>query len=541
MAQEHADIIYSGGTILPLTGCDATLEAVAVKDGVILACGSRADVEKLAGPDTERVDLAGSTMLPGFYDAHSHFVEVGTGRLIYSNVNCPPYGPVERIQDVLDILREKAERTPKGKSVIGAGYDQNIIAEHRHLTRVDLDQVSTEHPVICDYVTSHFMYVNSMALRIAGIDRNTPDPQGGVIRRDEQGEPTGVLEETAVDLIWYKDELGFLGTRDEKIRGLKEATDYYAARGYTTANQGLVGDAEIMQEGEKQGYLGIRCTLWSAPEPAAKYAKENVKSEGNMFFMTGGKEFQDGSIGCGTAYLTKPYYTKLPDRSADYCGSPVWSREELTELVKKVHNAGAQMHIHCNGDAAIDDVLYAYEQAQLENPCPDPRHVVVHAQMSRMDQLEKMKELGVTPTFYVPTLYPNGDIFESTYLGPERCEHVDPIKTAMDMGLHPTVHTDCPVMPPDPLTSIWTAVTRKAKSGAVIGQTERLSVYEALLASTINAAYQSKQEDLVGTIEPGKWADFVVLDRNPLQVDADDIPNLKILKTIVGGRCVYQA
>lgn len=179
------------------------------------------------------------------------------------------------------------------------------------------------------------MYVNSMALRIAGIDRNTPDPQGGVIRRDEQGEPTGVLEETAVDLIWYKDELGFLGTRDEKIRGLKEATDYYAARGYTTANQGLVGDAEIMQEGEKQGYLGIRCTLWSAPEPAAKYAKENVKSEGNMFFMTGGKEFQDGSIGCGTAYLTKPYYTKLPDRSADYCGSPVWSREELTELVKR--------------------------------------------------------------------------------------------------------------------------------------------------------------------------------------------------------------
>lgn len=541
MGEEYASTIYYNGTIIPMTGRGNTVEAVAAAGERILACGSWRELEQYVGPKTKKVDLGGATMLPGFYDAHSHFAETGTGRLIYLNLNCAPFGEMVNIEDCLTALIRKAEGLPEGKSVIGSGYNNDAILEKRHLTRHDLDLVSTEHPVIVDHVTSHFMYVNSKALEIAGITKDTPDPQGGRIQRGEDGGPNGILEENATDLIWFKEELGFLGTREEKIRGLENASDYYASMGYTTANQGSLGGVDILEEGLAGGYLKIRCVLWCPVDQVVEYHEKGIQPSSNMITLAGGKAFQDGSIQCGTAYLTKPYYTTIPGHTADYCGMHIWDKEELAEMVKKVHNAGQQMHIHCNGDAAIDEVLYAYEQAQRENPRPDPRHVVVHAQAARLDQLQKMKELGVVPTFYVPAIQMCGDEQVSTYLGPKRCEHYNPIKTAMDMGLRPTLHTDCPVMPPDPLKSIQTAVTRQSKSGQVIGPDERLDVYEALLASTVYGAYQNHEENCKGSLEPGKLADFVILDRNPLEVDPQELSKLKVLSTIVGDREVYRA
>ncbi len=215
-------------------------------------------------------------------------------------------------------------------------------------------------------------------------------------------------------------------------------------------------------------------------------------------------------------------------------------QEELTDWVRKVHNAGKPMHIHCNGDGAIDEVLNAYEQVQKENPKEDIRHVLVHAQATRIDQLERMKELKVIPSFYVPAIYLAGDEQYSTYLGPERCNTYNPIKTALKMGLHPTFHTDCPVMPADPLMSLQTAVTRKTKSGKVIGEEECLTVYEALLCSTLYSAYQNHEEDVKGSLEVGKFADFVVLDRNPLDTSAEELSGIRVLKTIVSDKVVYE-
>lgn len=536
----YADTIYFNGDVIPMTDPLERKTALAVKDGKIIAVGNDEEMKQYGAFATKWVDLKGQCLIPGFYDAHSHFVEVGTGKLIYENLNSPPYGNVHEVKDCLDILKEKSEKALSGNSIIGAGYDHNAVKEKRHLSKKDLDQVSTENPVIVDHVTSHFMYVNTKALEIAGINKDTPDPIGGHIQKDANGEPNGILEENAVDLIWNNEELSFLGTREEKIRGLELASDYYAEHGYTTANQGSLGGVDILEEGLERGFLKIRCVLWCPPNQIVEYEEKGVVSHSDMIVLGGGKEFQDGSIQCGTAYLTKPYYTQINGHSKEYCGEHIWKQEELTDWVRKVHNAGKPMHIHCNGDAAIDEVLNAYEQAQKENPKEDIRHVLVHAQATRMDQLERMKELNVIPSFYVPAIYLAGDEQYSTYLGPERCNTYNPIKTALKMGLHPTFHTDCPVMPADPLMSLQTAVTRKTKSGKVIGEEECLTIYEALLCSTLYSAYQNHEEDVKGSLEVGKFADFVVLDRNPLDTPAEELSGIQVLKTIVSDKVIYE-
>ncbi len=541
MKSISAETIYYNGVVIPMTGERVRANSIAVANGRIIDVGDYQEIKNYGDFTTSWIDLNEKCVLPGFCDAHSHFVEVGTGKLIYENLNCPPYGKAYTIEDCQELLKKRAEGILPGKSIIGSGYDHNAIKEKRHLTRTDLDAVSKVNPVIVDHVTSHFMYVNSKALEIAGIDKDTPNPQGGVIQRNSDGEPNGVLEENAVDLIWNKEELGFLGTREEKIRGLEAASDYYAKHGYTTGNQGSLGGIDILEEGLERGYLKIRCVLWCPPEQIEEYYKKGIVSHSDMITLGGGKEFQDGSIQCGTAYLTEPYYTQISGHSKDYCGTCIWGQEELNELVRKVHNVGQQMHIHCNGDAAIDQVLNAYEQVQKENPQKDLRHVLVHAQMTRIDQLERMRKLKVIPSFYVPSIYGAGDEQYSTYLGKERCELYNPIKTAFDMGLKPTFHTDCPVMPADPFMSLQTAVMRKTKTGKVLGEKERLTVYEGLLCSTLYSAYQHHEENIKGSLEKGKFADFVVIDRNPLEILPEEISKIKVLKTIVGNRVVYQS
>lgn len=535
-----ADTIYYGGVIRTMTGPDHTIEAVAVKDGNILSCGSRESVMQFSGEKTRMVCLNGYTMIPGFYDAHSHFQEAGVGLLNYVYLRCPPFGTFRTVEECIIKLQEEIKTLPEGKTLIGAGYDNCGIAEKRHLNRHDLDRVSTERPVIVDNYTSHSIYLNSKALSMLGITRDTPDPDGGVIYRDEDGEPNGILGEMAVMQVWNSEYFGFLGTEEDKLLGIKAATELYASRGITTANQGQgsSGARELLEEALKCGYLGIRCIWWSSPEEAIYYAENNIKSSSNMITLHGAKAFQDGSIQCGTAYLTKPYYN-LPDMGPEYRGMPIHSREELLSIVRPVHNAGVQMYIHCNGDAAIDDVLYVYEQCQKENPKPDIRHTAVHAQTAREDQLLKMKEVGIVPSFFVPCVYICGDVHREIFLGPERCLHYNPIRTAFDMGMKPTMHTDCPVLPPDPLTSIWASVTRKTYSGEILGPDEALTVYQALCANTINGAWQNHEECEKGTIEPGKLADFVILDRDPMAIEPDDIKKIKIMETIVGDKTVY--
>lgn len=537
-----AEVIYYGGTIRTMTGRDCTVEGVAVAGDRIIACGSLAELEPLCGPGTKKINLGTGTMLPGFYDAHSHFAEAGVGLLNYVYLRCPPFGNVKTIDDCVETLKAALPSLAPGRTLIGAGFDHCGIAERRHLTRFDLDRVSDRLPVLVDNYTSHFLYMNTPALKIMGIGKDTPAPPGGIIYRDEQGEPTGVLGEMAVLPVWDSEHFGFLGTEEDKLLGIRESSKLYASKGITTANQGQgsSGGKELLEEALKKGYLNVRCIWWSSPEEAIHFAKNRIESYSPMITLRGAKAFQDGSIQCATAYMTKPYYHVPEQPDPEYRGMPIHSREELLSIVRPVHNAGVPMYIHCNGDAAIDDVLYVYEQCQLDNPKPDIRHTAVHAQTARMDQLLKMKEIGVVPSFFVPCVYICGDVHMDTYLGPERCRHYNPIKTAFELGLNPTMHTDCPVIPPDPLISIWAAVTRQTYSGQIVGAEEAIDVYQALCASTINGARQNHEEALKGSIEAGKLADFVILEQDPMTIDPDEIKNIRILETIVGGSTVYR-
>lgn len=443
------------------------------------------------------------------------------------------------IRDYQEALAERAAGTPKGQPVLGTGYDGTTIDEMRHPTRYELDAVSTEHPVILNHVTAHSMTVNSLALKIIGIDETTPDPPGGVIHRDERGVPTGVLEESAVFSVWYNEKLNIFGTQEQQLEAFGYNSEIYAAAGVTTANEGSIANLEQYRRAVQLGKLKIRAALWFDPK-TLKEAEAPLRSGSSMLTIGGGKTFQDGSINCYTAYLTKPYKTTPDGHSADYRGYPCMPAEQLAAQVAEVTEAGYNMFVHCNGDAAVDDVLAAYESVRRRLDDSRIRLTCIHAQTARLDQLETMKRLSVIPSFYVSNIYYTGDRFRDLFLGEERAAFADPIGTAMRMGLPATMHLDTPVQPQDPLLSMWSAVNRVTSGGSVLGAEERITPYQALLANTINAAYQNREEAEKGTIEPGKLADFVILDSDPMAVDPMEIKDIEVLKTIVGNRVVYE-
>ncbi len=508
-------------------------QAVAIRGGVLAAVGPDSEVLPLTGPQTRRIDLGGKTVLPGFYDAHGHFPSSGISAVHYANCNSPPMGPVERIADILDLLRARASTTPRGRWVVGRGYDDTLLAEGRHPTRIDLDRATGDHPVCIHHVSGHLLAANSLALEAAGIDRTTPDPEGGVIRRDSKtGEPDGVLEETALSLVRG---LAPPLRDDEWLQGLDHAVEEFARRGVTTAViAGCDSTAVSRLLGAiDSGRLPIRVVSMTG--------KGSPRTEpGSNFLRLGAvKMFHDGSIQGYTGYLSRPYHVPFKgDRS--YRGYPTRAREELARTVREAHGAGSQVAIHGNGDGAIDDILFAYRGALDTQPREDCRHRIEHCQMARDDQLDAMQELGVTPSFFVQHTYYWGDRHRAIFMGPDRADRMSPLRSALDRGIRFTIHNDSPVTPINPLFSLWSAVNRISRSGRCIGEAQRTSVAEALPSITRDAAWQNFEEDVKGTIEVGKLADLVILDRNPLEVNPLELKDIEVLETIVGGVSVYR-
>lgn len=534
----YATSVYLNGTVVTVDSENTIAEAVAVKDDKIIAVGSEKEIKPYIGKDTKTIDLQGNTLLPGFYDPHGHFFTFGKTDLYQVDLNSPPIGKMETINDYLKALKERAKETPKGEWILGKGYDDTLVAEKRHPNKYDLDKVSTEHPIALTHISCHFMTVNSKALELAGITKDTPNPDGGVIQKDPKtGEPNGVLEEKALHLV--EDIIPALSDQ-ERIDAIEYAGKVYAKSGVTTANEGFnssLSDLNDFMEAQKQGKLPIRAVIWfdySVIEEASK-----VDPGTNMITVGGAKNFQDGSIQGYTGYLSKPYYVPF-NGDKEYRGYPRLSREELTKIVKKVHNAGKQIFIHGNGDAAIDDILYAIGEAQKENPRKDARHVVIHAQMAREDQLDKMKELGIIPSFFVLHTYYWGDRHHDIFMGPERADRMSPCKSAVDRGMIFTTHCDTPVVPQDPFLSMYAAVNRLSYEGNLIGAAQRITPLDALRSYTINAAYQNFEENIKGSIEKGKLADLVIVDQNPLKCAPKEIKDINVLETIVGGETVYK-
>jgi len=482
-------------------------------------------------------------MLPGFYAPHDHFPGSGTTALYRVDLNSPPIGKVETIPNLIEALAKKAEETPEGQWVVGRGYDDTLLKEDRHPTRFDLDKASTKHPIWIVHTSGHLGVANSAAIRIAGITPETRQPTGGVIRKDPAtGELDGVLE-----------ECGYLVSRhipgrttEQRIEAIRWAVRDYVEDGVTTSviAHGNKTSIRDLEEARDRGILPLRIISFvSKGSPSSTVAVgtdgfiPTFKDEWIKFGAI--KMLQDGSNQGYTGYFTKPYHTPFKgDRS--YRGYPRRSRDALAQMVAHVHRAGYQIAIHGNGDAAIDDILHAFREAQEAYPRKDARHRIEHCQVVREDQLDEIAELGITPSFFVGHVYYWGDRHRDVFLGPDRAARISPLRSAIRRGIRFTIHDDTPVTPVGPLRLVWTSVNRLTRSGKVLGPEQRITPLEALRAITIDAAWQNFEEDTKGSIEVGKLADFVVLSDNPLTIEPTEIRQIRVLQTIVGDRTVFQ-
>jgi len=531
---------FVNANVLTMDRQNPAAKAVYVEGDRIVAVGTREEIDARLHDDTQVHDLGGRTLIPGFIDAHGHFPGSGFA-VVGVDLASPPVGPITSIEQTIDALRKRAEETPAGELIFGFQYDDTLVAEKRHPTRHDLDRATTEHPIIAMHVSGHLATANSKGLELLGFDRETPNPDGGVIRREADGTPNGVLEEAAASMA---SQLGMDFSVAQFVAMIDHASAEYASMGVTTAQSGL--SPRVVIDGlwlaSRLGRVPLRLEVWTDAELGRQWARGDFDAasyESELFRVGAVKIVHDGSIQGYTGYLGEPYHVPF-EGDESYRGYPIMKREELTTLVKELHAKDLQMAIHGNGDAAIDDIIFALDAAQQEHHRDDPRTIVIHAQMARDDQLDRMLEVGLTPSFFVAHTYYWGDRHRDIFMGPERADRMSPLASSLTKGLRFSIHLDTPVVPIDPMLLVWTAVNRRSTSGDIIGPAERIGVMNAMRAVTIDAAWQIGREAELGSLEAGKLADLVVLAENPLEVAPDALRDIAVVRTVVGGRTIYE-
>jgi len=531
--------VWRNGNVLTMDGNGRRTTALVIAEDRVVMVGDDREVEPWASRADVTLDLGGRTVVPGFIEAHGHFPGAGLSA-VAADLNSPPIGRVTSIAEAIAALQRVDAEQPGEDWLIGFGYDDTMLAEHRHLSRADLDLVSTKRPVVAMHISGHMVAVNSLALERFGIDARSPDPVGGEIRKDRAGQPTGLLLETASRPIIL--EALALPTL-KQVRVVRSAVATYARQGFTTVQNGLATLEQMqgMRMASKLGLVPQRVVVWPQGEVALQaiagaldldqYRSERVR-------IGAVKLVGDGSIQGYTGFLRDPYHD-TGEHPSGYRGYPTMDAETMRTEVEAIHCAGHQIAVHGNGDAAIDQFLDAWSEALQACPSEDSRPILVHAQMSRRDQLERMKRLGVTPTFFSAHVYYWGDRHRDVFLGPARAARISPAASALALGLPFTTHLDTPVVPVDSMLQLWAPVARQTSSGRLLGEEERISAEQSLRAMTADAAWQLRMEDQLGSIEPGKKADLVILSRDPLD-EGVELRDIRVERTVVGGVTIYE-
>ncbi|WP_423186140.1 amidohydrolase [Alishewanella sp. d11] len=541
--QSSAYSLYYGGDILTMAeDSPSYVEAVLVKEGTVVFTGTKAAAEQFATQPVRYVNLQGQALLPGFIDAHSHVFAVGLQASV-PNLLPPPDGQASTVEQLIALLTASLSDesyqpfVAKTGAIIGFGYDDAEL--DRYPTAADLDRVSTELPILIMHTSGHLSVVNSKALAILNIHADTPDPEGGIIRRKAGSTvPNGVLEETAHFMALGQ----LLGQMDLELQQamFKKGQQLYARYGYTTAQEGRASADSIamMILAAEQGDLLIDVVAYPdiVSDAAAMSSPYYQKHYKHKFRIGGAKLTLDGSPQGKTAWLSHPYHHPPEGQTEDYAGYPVFNDAQVRQYVDLAYSNNWQLLVHANGDAAIDQMLTIFAEATAKYGMADRRNVLIHGQTLRADQIEKIKTLGVFPSLFPMHTFYWGDWHAQSVLGEQRAQFISPTKAVLDAGLMFTSHHDAPVALPSSLRVLHATVNRVTRSGKVLGPDQRVDTYTALKAMTHWAAYQHFEENFKGMIKPGYQADFIVIDRNPLKVDPMQLIELKITQTISAGQ-----
>jgi len=542
---KNSATVYFGGDIITMEGDSPQYaEAVVIDEGKITFVGASEEAMRVAGEGHKMIDLEGKTLLPGFLDPHSHFINsLGMS----SQANCSP-SPVGEGNDVAGIVKaltdlKKEKNTPDGQLIMGYGYDDSVMPDGKLLNRDDLDKAFPNNPVMVLHVSLHGAVLNSKAMEEYGVSDKTETPEGGVIvRKPGTNEPYGLIMETAFLPIFSKLPKP---SEAELLAQLKDGQMIYAEAGVTTAHEGLshFEDVEILQKGADKNAFFIDVVSYpfisELDTLLQKYNANDFGKYDNRFKLGGIKITIDGSPQGRTALFTTPYLTGGPGGEKDWVGESTFSQDEVNQMLKSIYDKGLQSTFHANGDGAIDMCIKAHEFASGDNPTKERRTVIIHSQFVRNDQLDKYVEYKLIPSLYTEHTF----FFADAHIknrGLEQASSISPMKTAIEKGLKPTNHTDFNVVPIDQMMVVWSAVNRISRAGEVIGANERVTPYQALQAITTNAAYQYFEEDSKGSLAEGKLADLVILDSNPLKVDPLKIKDIKVLETIKEGKTIFK-
>jgi len=537
--------LYYNGNLLTMQDARPQAEAVLLEDGKIIAIGDTQSLMAQRG-NAQLIDLDGATVVPGFIDAHSHFC----ASYVFPRFDPSPVGRTDSVQDLVEQAKAYLAENPvkEGEWFVGMGYDHALFKGRLHPTKEDLDQISTEVPIVMINTSGWMGVVNSKLIADLGITKDTPNPRGGAIEHDpETGELTGLFDDIAFRELIMK-RMPMPGA-ETMIRAIVRAEKAYASKGYTTV---MDGDFEanmrpLMQLCSGMELMKVDLITYSRVASANRQLIEGISSPEAAYRshikIAGAKVIVDGSPQIRTAWLTEPYFKVPAGHAEDYCGHHVFANgDRLQNIIKDCMQNRWQLLMQCNGDAAIDQCLDAYERALEETGITeDLRPVLVHAQTVREDQLDRMQNLGIMPSFFHDHVYYWGDWYVNTVLGPERANRISPLASALKRDMYFTMHQDCPVGPPNAMLMVSTAVNRCTRTGQPLGQEYAIDVMDALKAITIHAAYQCFDENIKGSLEIGKYGDMVVLDRNPLTTPKEELRDIQVMATIKEGKIIYQA
>ncbi|MCJ8318711.1 MAG: amidohydrolase [Colwellia sp.] len=545
--QQLPQTLYFGGDIITMAGDEPEyVEAVIERNGKIIYAGSKANSsaylsEKHFAGETIEVNLEGKTMLPGFVDPHGHFM---SALMMAEQVNVaqPPVGNATNIAKIIEKLKayQTENKVEKDGWLVGWGYDQDLIEEQRHITKLDLDSAFPDHKVLIIHVSMHGAVLNSPALQWANIDAKTKTPAGGIIARlPNSNEPAGLVMEMAYVPIMEKLPQP---SDNEMLALMAKAQQQYTSQGYTHAVEGFTHTKHLdfLLKAAQQGKMVIDIAALPAFTEIEQWFDKSEYKFGeynNKFKIHACKITLDGSPQGKTAFVTKPYITGGPASEKNWRGESSITQTQLDAITKKMFAANIPLQIHTNGDAAIDMMIKTVENAGITAK-DDRRTVIVHSQFQRPDHLPKYVELGLMPSYFTLHTYFWGDVHVKN-IGREAANFISPMKAAKDVGIITSNHSDFNVTPLNPFFIMWSSMARETRSGVILGEEQRVDSYTALQALTTGPAYQFFEENRKGMIKEGLLADFVIVKNNPLKQKLNDIKNNQVLTTIKEGKVVW--